>query len=90
MGYLPSLSIIPCAVRLIYPLLNENASMHNEPTSVKVANYVRGAFEGFGFGSLFLIPDVMASIYRFSLSASLKKVTSFYEKMKAMTHVISS
>ncbi len=66
LGYMPVLGLIPCVCRLILPLCDETSSMHNEPTEVKIANYIRGFFEGLGLGALYLIPDLIATIYRFA------------------------
>lgn len=66
LGYIPGLGLVPCSVRLIYPLCNKDAAMHYESQEVKIAHYVRGAFEGAGLGSLYLIPDLAVTVKRFS------------------------
>lgn len=65
LGYIPVFSFVPCVARLIYPLCDRLAPVHQGPTSVKIAVYVRGFLEGLGLGSLYLIPDLIATIYRF-------------------------
>lgn len=66
LGYIPVLGLIPCAARLIYPLCNKDSAMHYESPDVKIAEYIRGFFEGIGLGILFLIPDVIITGKRFS------------------------
>ena len=68
LGYIPVLGLIPCAVRLIGPLANKDANMHNEPADVKRAHYLRGAFEGLCLGAVYIIPDILVTVHRFALS----------------------
>lgn len=66
MGYIPVFSFVPCVARLINPLCDRLAPVHQAPTSVKIAVYMRGFFEGLGLGALYLIPDLIATAYRFA------------------------
>ncbi len=45
LGYNPLLGLIPCIAQLIIPVLDKSSAAHFEPTEIKVAGYVRGAFQ---------------------------------------------
>jgi hypothetical protein len=66
LGYCPLIGLIPCAVRLIAPLMDKDNSMWCEPEDVRKAEFTRGAFEGLGIGICYLIPDIIATVKRFS------------------------
>jgi hypothetical protein len=65
LGYFPVLGLIPCGLRLIAPLSNQDNAMHHEPTAVKAAHYVRGLIEGLGLGAAYVIPDILVTLHRF-------------------------
>ncbi len=65
-GYIPFVGLIPFAVRVLMPLIDENSSMWLEPTDVTMAHFVRGTLEGLGVGIVYLIPDIIATVKRFS------------------------
>lgn len=66
LGYFPILGLIPCAVRLIVPLMSKDNGMWHEPEDVRKAHFTRGAIEGVGIGICYLIPDIIATVKRFS------------------------
>ncbi len=66
LGYIPIIGLIPCAVRLIAPKMSEKNSMWLEPQDVREAEFSRGAFEGAGLGFIYIIPDIISTVKRFS------------------------
>ena len=63
LGYIPVLGLIPFYSRCVSPMCSDNVS--SKPTSVKIAEFVRGLFEGLGLGIIYLIPDLIVTAFRF-------------------------